>query len=62
MKIDIFSHILPEKYLAALVKKAGIPMGTLFKGVIPFLAADLVHVAFLVVFPQISTFLPDIMR
>ena len=39
----------------------GIPMGTLFKGVIPFIIADCAHVVFLVVFPAISLFLPDLM-
>ncbi len=48
--------------LFALNAVVGIPMGTLFKGVIPFVAADIVHVVFLIVFPQIATFLPSLMK
>ncbi len=48
--------------LFSLNAVVGIPMGTLFKGVIPFIVADLIHVAFLVIFSQVSTFLPSVMR
>lgn len=40
----------------------GVPMGDLFKGVIPFVITDLFHVAFLVVVPQVATFIPDVMK
>lgn len=39
-----------------------VPLETSYKGIMPFIITDLVHVAFLVVFPQLSTFLPSIMK
>jgi tripartite ATP-independent transporter DctM subunit len=39
-----------------------VPMHTIFKGIIPFLIADLCHVALLVAVPQISLLLPSLMR
>jgi len=37
-----------------------VPMKTIFKGVYPFLVADLVEVAFLIAFPQLTLFLPEL--
>jgi TRAP-type C4-dicarboxylate transport system permease large subunit len=34
----------------------------IFKGVLPFLIADICHVALLIAVPQIATFLPNLMR
>jgi len=39
-----------------------VPMHTIFKGIIPFLIADICHVALLVAVPQISLLLPSLMR
>ena len=39
-----------------------IPIETIFRGIVPFLIADLCHVALLIVFPQIATFLPSLMK
>ena len=39
-----------------------IQMGTLFKGVIPFIIADLFHVVLLVAVPSISLYIPNLMR
>jgi TRAP-type C4-dicarboxylate transport system permease large subunit len=39
-----------------------IPMGTVFRGVVPFLIADICHVALLMAVPQISLFLPNLMK
>jgi C4-dicarboxylate transporter DctM subunit len=39
-----------------------VPMGTIFKGIVPFLAADVVHLALLVAFPSISLMLPSLMK
>jgi tripartite ATP-independent transporter DctM subunit len=39
-----------------------IPMGTIFKGIFPFLIADLLHVALLIAIPQITLFLPNLMH
>jgi C4-dicarboxylate transporter DctM subunit len=40
---------------------SGVPIGTIFRGVFPHLVADALEVAFLVAFPQISLFLPNMM-
>jgi C4-dicarboxylate transporter, DctM subunit len=37
------------------------PLGTIFRGIVPFVIADLLHVALLVAFPQISLYLPQTM-
>ncbi len=39
-----------------------VPMQTIFRGIIPFLIADIAHVALLVAVPQISLFLPGFMK
>ena len=39
----------------------GVPMETIFQGIIPFLIAMIVGVAILTAFPQIATFLPGTM-
>jgi TRAP-type C4-dicarboxylate transport system permease large subunit len=36
----------------------GVPLETIFKGIFPFLAALVIAAIFLLVFPQIATFLP----
>jgi len=38
-----------------------VPVGTIFRGVIPFLIADFLHVALLVAVPALSLFLPNTM-
>jgi tripartite ATP-independent transporter DctM subunit len=40
---------------------SNVPIGTIFRGVIPFIMADIVHVALLIALPQISLFLPRMM-
>jgi tripartite ATP-independent transporter DctM subunit len=39
-----------------------VPMYTIFRGIVPFFVADLFEVALLVVFPQIATVLPNLMK
>ena len=39
-----------------------VPLGTIFKGVYPFLAAMIVCTAIIVAFPQVALFLPSLMR
>jgi len=39
-----------------------VPMQTIFRGIVPFLIADVLHVALLVAFPQLSLFLPNLMK
>jgi C4-dicarboxylate transporter DctM subunit len=38
-----------------------IPLGTIFRGIVPFVIADFLHVALLVAVPQLSLFLPNTM-
>jgi C4-dicarboxylate transporter DctM subunit len=38
-----------------------IPLGTIFRGIVPFVIADICHVALLIAVPQLSLFLPDTM-
>jgi C4-dicarboxylate transporter DctM subunit len=37
------------------------PLGSIFRGIVPFVIADFLHVALLVAFPQISLYLPQTM-
>lgn len=39
-----------------------VPMGTIFKGITPFLIADLCEVALLIAIPELSLFLPSLMK
>jgi TRAP-type C4-dicarboxylate transport system permease large subunit len=39
-----------------------INLWTIYRGVTPFIAIDLVRLAIIVAFPGIATFLPDLMR
>ena len=39
-----------------------VPMKTIFKGIIPFLIADVCHVALLIAFPSLALFLPSLMK
>ena len=39
-----------------------VPLYTIFRGIVPFLIADLCHVALLIAVPQITLFLPSLMR
>ena len=39
-----------------------VPMGTIFRGITPFLMADIVQIALLVAVPQVVLFLPGFMK
>jgi tripartite ATP-independent transporter DctM subunit len=39
-----------------------VPMSTIFSGIVPFIMADLVHVALLTAIPQMALFLPGLMQ
>ena len=39
-----------------------VPMQTIFRGIVPFLIADICQVALLISVPQISLFLPGLMK
>ncbi|MBW1943932.1 MAG: TRAP transporter large permease subunit, partial [Deltaproteobacteria bacterium] len=38
-----------------------VPLGTIFKGIFPFLAADIVRVALVFFFPALALWLPSLM-
>ncbi len=40
----------------------GVPQGTVFRGVLPFMLADVVRMALLIAFPALSLYLPSLMR
>ena len=40
---------------------ANVPMGTVFRGAVPFIAADFIHLTLLICFPQITLFLPSLL-
>jgi C4-dicarboxylate transporter DctM subunit len=44
-----------------LASVTDVPIGTIYRGVVPFIIADILHVALLVAIPSISLFLPDTM-
>lgn len=39
-----------------------IPLSVIYRGILPFLAADVIHIVLLVVFPQISLWLPSMIK
>lgn len=39
-----------------------VPMGTIYRGILPFVIADTIQIILLTVFPQIITFLPNLMK
>ena len=39
-----------------------VPLYTIFRGIVPFLIADLCHVALLIAVPQLSLFLPSLVN
>ena len=48
--------------LFGLVGVIDVPLGVMYRGVIPFLIADFVHLALLVAVPAISLFIPNLMQ
>lgn len=56
--------ITPPVGLNAYVIKgiSGYPMKTIFKGVVPFIVADVIHIMLLIIFPQISLLIPGLME
>ncbi len=51
MNLFVLSTLIPE-----------VPTRTVFRGVMPFIAADIVRLAILVAFPAISLYLPSLMK
>lgn len=40
----------------------GVPISTIYRGIIPFVIADFAHVALLIAVPALSLFIPSMMR
>ena len=38
-----------------------VPLGVVIRGIVPFIIADVVHIAMLIIFPQVVLFLPNLM-
>jgi TRAP-type C4-dicarboxylate transport system permease large subunit len=59
------SLITPPVGLNVFVLKSvlpDVPLSTIFRGVLPFVAADIVRLALIVLVPALVLFLPDLMR
>jgi C4-dicarboxylate transporter DctM subunit len=50
MNVYVISGIAPD-----------VPMETIFKGIVPFVLADVLHVALLIAVPALVLFLPGLM-
>ena len=63
VRVTEMGLITPPVGLNVFVIRAisGVPIGTIFRGVIPHLIADLLQVILLIVFPQIVLWLPSLM-
>lgn len=65
VRVTEIGQITPPVGINVFVLKgvAGdVPMGTIFRGILPFFFADLLHVAMLIAFPQVVLFLPNLLR
>jgi len=51
MNLFVLSTLLPQ-----------VPTTTVFRGVLPFMAADVIRLAILIAFPALSLYLPGLMR
>jgi TRAP-type C4-dicarboxylate transport system permease large subunit len=49
MNVYIIAGVMPD-----------VPLTTIFKGIIPFLIADIIHVALLIAVPAVALFLPNL--
>ena len=64
VRIFEIAQITPPVGMNVFVMKGvapDIPMGTIYRGVIPFFIADLFHLILLIVFPQVALFLPGLL-
>ncbi len=65
LKVKWFGLITPPVGLNVFVIQGvakDVPMYTIFRGIVPFLVADVILLAILIPFPQISLFLPTMMK
>ena len=60
VEIDLLTPPLGlNAYVAAAQTK--VPLGTIFRGILPFLAMEIIVLLLLLSFPQITLFLPELM-
>ncbi len=64
IKLMEMGMILPPVGMNVFVIQGitGVPMGTVYRGVIPFIISDLIQIVLLLIFPQIATFVPNLMQ
>jgi C4-dicarboxylate transporter DctM subunit len=65
VRVTEIGQITPPVGINVFVLKGvapDVPIGTIFKGIVPFFIADLFHVALLVAVPQLSLFLPSLLK
>jgi TRAP-type C4-dicarboxylate transport system permease large subunit len=65
VKVSEIGLITPPVGLNVYVVKAAapdVPLTTIFKGVFPFLIADIINTIVLILFPQLSLWLPSMMK
>jgi TRAP-type C4-dicarboxylate transport system permease large subunit len=65
VKVSEIGLITPPVGLNVYVVKAAapdVPLTTIFKGVFPFLIADIINTFVLILFPQLSLWLPSMMK
>jgi len=64
VKVAEIGQITPPVGINVFVIKGiakDVPMYTIFKGIVPFFFANIIEIILLVIFPQIATFVPDLM-
>ncbi|MBW2065686.1 MAG: TRAP transporter large permease [Deltaproteobacteria bacterium] len=65
VRIFEIAQITPPVGMNVFVMKGvanDIPMGTIYRGIIPFFIADLVHLTLLILFPKIALFIPSLVE
>jgi len=63
IKLMEMGMILPPVGMNVFVIQGitNVPMGTIYRGVTPFIISDFIQIILLMIFPQIVTFIPDLM-
>ena len=64
IKLMEMGMILPPVGMNVFVIQGitNVPMGTVYRGVIPFIISDFIQIILLLIFPQIVTFVPNLMQ
>jgi len=65
VRVTELAQITPPYGINCFIVKGvadNVSIMTVYKGVVPFIAADILHIILLVAFPQLSLFLPSLMK